>query len=117
MSIKKQALPIVIVLVAIGTVASMAAIQTSGSDTSLARKFVIVGHPGTSDRVSEDVRFESFGQTDFVVVPVPQPDKSSTYDYWIPLDEVSSMRVFDSKKDAKSYLDSSVRQIDLPSNR
>ena len=65
---------------------------------------MLVSQPGVRHSVHGDARFESVGQTDFVVVPMQQTDKTETYDYWIPLKDVSLLQVFHSKKDADDYI-------------
>jgi hypothetical protein len=104
MRIKKYVLPVLVSLVAIGTVASMAATNTPNSDSPLKGKFVMVSQPDVIHSVHGDARFESVGQTDFVVVPMKHTDTTVTYDYWIPLKEVSLLQVFHSKKDADDYV-------------
>ena len=104
MRIKNYALPVLVSLVAIGTVVSMAATNTLNSDSPLKGKFVLVSQSGVIHCVYGDARFESVGQTDFVVVPMQHTDTTVTYDYWIPLKDVSLLRVFHSKEDADDYI-------------
>ncbi len=104
MRINKYALPVLVSLVAIGIVASIAATNTPNSDSPLKGKFVLVSQPGVLHSVHGGARFESVGQTDFVVVPMQHTDTTVTYDYWIPLKDVSLLQVFHLKKDADDYI-------------
>lgn len=105
MKTKRYVLPVLISLVAIGTIASIAATTTPASDSPLAGKFVLVSQPGIINSVHENARFESVGQTDFVVVPMQHTGTTVTYDYWIPLKDVTLLQVFHSKEDANDYVD------------
>ena len=104
MNTKKLVLPLLVSLVTVGTFASLAATKTPMSDTPLDGKFVIVSQPGVIHGVHGNARFESVGQTDFVVVPMQHTDTTVIYDYWIPLKDVSLLQVFHSQEDANDYI-------------
>ncbi|TWU17806.1 hypothetical protein Pla52o_50210 [Novipirellula galeiformis] len=55
MSFPKYALPVLVSVVAIGTVASLAATNASNSESKLAGKFVLVEQPGVIFSVHEKV--------------------------------------------------------------
>jgi hypothetical protein len=100
----KYLMPVLVSLVAIGIVASFAATNTPNSEPPLKGKFVLVSQPGVMHSVHGNARFETVGQTDFVVLPMQHTDTTVTYDYWIPLKDVSRLQVFHSKKDADDYI-------------
>jgi len=89
-------------VVALGTVVSIAATQnTSRPSTSpLHGKSVIIEMDGVIFGVTENIRFETVGQVDYIVVPM-QHDVS--YDHWWRLDRVRGIKVFDSKESAIAH--------------
>lgn len=117
MNAKKHVLPVLISLVGVGTIGSLAATQTPTSDSPLDGKFVLVSQPGVTHSVHANARFESVGQTDFVVVPMQHTDTTVTYDYWIPLKDVSLLQVFHSKEDADDYIDRRDKRRQAASDR
>lgn len=98
MSINKCAMPVLVSLVAIGIAASFAATNTPNSEPPLKGKFVLVSQPGVMHSVHADARFETVGQTDFVVVPMQHTDTTVTYDYWTTLKDVAACRCSIRKK-------------------
>ena len=87
---------------AIGTVVSIAATQNASppSKSPLHGKAVIIEMDGVIFGVNENIRFETVGQIDYIVVPM-QHDVS--YDHWMPLDRVRGIKVFDSKESATAH--------------
>ena len=104
MTRKKHLFPVLISLVTLGIAASLAATKAPASNSPLDGKFVLVSQPGVIHSVHGNARFESVGQTDFIVVPMQHTDTTVTYDYWIPLKDVNLLQVFHSKEDADDYI-------------
>ncbi|QDT03325.1 hypothetical protein K227x_17070 [Rubripirellula lacrimiformis] len=104
MKATKHLLPVLISLVAVGTVASLAATKAPTSVSPLDGKYVVVSQPSVVHRVHGNGRFESVGQTDFVVVPMQRTSNANSCDYWIPLKDVSLLEVFNSKEDAGDFV-------------
>jgi len=69
---------------------------------SLAGKVVIIERDGWQVVVTENVRFSSVGNKDFIVFAMKQDDGRS-YDYWQKLDNVSGLKVFDNMADAMAH--------------
>ena|SRR5690606_36151386 len=92
-------------VVVLGMAASLAATTSPSSDSPLAGKIVLISQPRAIYGMHENVRFESVGQTDFIVVPIQATGETVTCDHWIPLKDVTLLRVFHSKADAKNYQD------------
>ena len=107
---KKRFLPVLLCITAVGAVASLAATTKPISNTSLDGKFVLIEQVGVINSVHGNSRFESVGQTDFVVFPMQHAGSTVTYDYWIPLRDVSLLRVFHSKEDADEYMKNREKQ-------
>ena len=117
MNTKKHLFPVLISIIAVGTVASLAATATPNSGSPLDGKFVLVERPGVISSAHGNARFESVGQTGFVVVPMQHTDTTVTYDYWIPLKDISLLRVFHSKEDADDYIERRDKRRQTQSNR
>lgn len=100
-----RTLPLLVTVVALGIAASFAATTSPATKSPLAGKFVVVSQPGVIHSFYENARFESVGQTDFIVVPMQYAEASGTYDHWIPLKDVNLLKVFHSKDEAKDYID------------
>ncbi len=99
---KRIALSIAASIVLAGVIGSVAATHatSSAADQRLAGKTVIVEAKGVTFGISENVRFESIGQHDYVVVPVQVGTTEAKHDYWLSLDQVLALRVFDSVEQA-----------------
>ncbi|TWU23511.1 hypothetical protein [Novipirellula artificiosorum] len=94
--------PFVFLAVLIGTVFSIAATQDvpHQGDSRFAGKAVIIQTEGVYFGVRDDVRFESIGSTDYIVL---SSRHDRTYDQWYRLDIVDELKIFDSKEEALSY--------------
>ena len=99
---KQIALSVAALVVLTGVIGSVAATHATSSpaDQLLAGKSVIVEAKGVTFGISENVRFESIGQHDFIVVPVQVGTTEAKHDYWLSLDQVLALRVFDSMEQA-----------------
>ena len=88
--------------VVLGTVVSIAATQNTSrpSASPLLGKSVIIEMDGVIFGVNENIRFETVGQNDYIVVRM-QHDVS--YDHWMRLDRVRGIKVFDSKESATAH--------------
>lgn len=91
-------------VVLLGILMSMAATNTEPSpqESDLSGKAAIVEREGWYIGVKQNVRFETVGTKDFIVVPMTQDD-STTYDYWMPLDKIVGLKVFDTLNDAQAH--------------
>ncbi|MCA9213973.1 MAG: hypothetical protein KDB27_12965 [Planctomycetales bacterium] len=94
----------ILTVVLLGTYMSMAATNSGPSpqEAGLSGKAVIVEREGWYIGVKQNVRIETVGTKDFIVVPMTQDD-SKTYDYWMPLDEIVGLKVFDKLNDAQAH--------------
>jgi len=99
---KRVALSVAALIVLVGVIGSMAAMHSTSSpaDQSLAGKAVIVVAKGMDLGISENARFESSGRHDYIVVPMQVSGTKATYDFWLSLDEVLALSVFDSMEQA-----------------
>lgn len=99
---KQIALSVAALVVLTGIIGSVAATHATSSpaDQRLAGKAVIVEAKGMTFGISENVRLESIGQHDYIVVPVQVGATEAKHDYWLSLDQVLALRVFDSVEQA-----------------
>jgi len=103
---KKYVLPVLISLMALGVAASRAATDSPSKESPLAGKFVLVSiRSQVFNNVYENVRFESVGETDFIVLPMRHGGTTVTNDYWLPLKDVTSLRVYHTKSDVDEYVE------------
>jgi hypothetical protein len=97
-----------IVVLAIGaSVVSISAQSTSTAPDSsnaphLAGKFVIIERDGWYIGVKANVRFASLGNKAFIVCPMDHSDGES-YDYWMPLESVNGLKVFERLEEATAH--------------
>ncbi|PQO28150.1 hypothetical protein [Blastopirellula marina] len=98
-------LPAIGLLVLLGALASLAATHEgeAKTDSPLAGKAVIIEMNGNYFGVKENVRFETIGSLDFIVVPMQYKNVAEHYDHWLRLDRVTGLKVFDSLDDAVAY--------------
>lgn len=98
-------LPAIGLLVLLGALASLAATHEGKAkpDSPLAGKAVIIEMDGIYFGVKENVRFETIGSQDFIVVPMQYKNVAEHYDHWWRLDRVTGLKVFDSLDDAVAY--------------
>lgn len=101
----RHTLPVLISLVLLGVAASFAATTNPSTESPLTGKAVVVSQPGVIHGMHENARFVSVGQTDFIVVPMQHAGTTVTYDYWIPLKDVTLLQVFNSKENAEDYIE------------
>jgi hypothetical protein len=99
---KRITLSVAVLVVLTGVIGSVAAthVTSSPADQRLVGKAVIVEAKGVTFGISENVRIESIGQHDFIVVPVQVGTTEAKHDYWLSLDQVLALRVFDSVEQA-----------------
>jgi hypothetical protein len=99
---KRISLSVAVLFVLAGVIGSVAATHATSSpaDQRLAGKVVIVEAKGVTFGISENVRFESLGQHDYIVVPMQVGTTEAKHDYWLSLDQVLALRVFDSMEQA-----------------
>lgn len=96
-------------LVAIAIFGSMFALAAGGDaatpgDSNLSGKYIILDVRGRNRLgVLENVRFDSIGKRDFVVVPLKHKESQRPFEYWAPVDDVTAMMVFASHEDATAY--------------
>jgi hypothetical protein len=99
---------IVIAILGIGAAVTSLNAQSNSTETisqdipNLNGKSVIIERDGWYIGVKEDVRFASVGQRDFLVVPMNHKDGES-YNYWIGLEKISGLKVFEKLEDAISH--------------
>ena len=92
----------VLCTILVGALASIAAINASSPSgiPDLEGKTVIIGRPGLPP--IQDVTLGVIGERQFLVMP-HKDDDGLTYDFWLPLDSVSALMVFDNMEDAVKY--------------
>ena len=73
------------------------------SDNPLDGKVVVI-NPSSISTHRKNARIEYLAGKAYVVYEV-KPGAGNLYDYWIAVDEISRMRVFDNMKDAQAALD------------
>lgn len=118
---KRVALSLTVLIVLVGVVASIAAMQGPSSPATgpTTGKTVVVVAKGIKLGIHENVRFESIGQHDFIIIPMDTGDTQAKYEVWLSLGEVDMLRVFDAREDAVAYLNAyvnrSTRREALPS--
>ena len=98
--------PLLIVIVLTGSIFVFAAGDTSSGvrESQLSGKYVILDVRGKNRLgVGENLRIDSIGKHDFVVVPLKQKESQRTFEYWAPVSDITSMMVFDSRDDAVDY--------------
>lgn len=66
-------------------------------------KAVIVEMDGIYFGVKKNVRFESIGNQDFIVIPMTSAAGGETFDNWWRLDRVTQLKVFDSMEAAVAH--------------
>lgn len=102
----KRHLPLSIaVILVLGAAFSVAATQSKRIDEAspLNGKSVIIEMKGAYFGVKENVRFESVGRLDYIVVPMNDAGANQSYEHWWRLDEVYAIKVFDSKEEALAH--------------
>lgn len=97
----------IVALASIVLLCSMTTAQTQTAPTAPEWSFdgrpVIIERKGVHFGVSERVKLvPSENSPQFIVIRM-NPNDSESFDYWQPLSDVSSIMVFDSLEDAKSY--------------
>jgi hypothetical protein len=118
---KRVTLSLTVSIVLVGVIGSIAAMQGPSSPATgpTAGKTVVVVAKGIKLGIHENVRFESIGQHDFIIIPMDPGDTQAKYEVWLSLGEVDMLRVFDAREDAVAYLNAyvnrSTRREALPS--
>ena len=64
---------------------------------------VIIINPTSRSTPRENARVADLGGKKYIVYPV-NPEKSQPYEAWMALEDVASLRVFESTEDAYDYL-------------
>ena len=101
---KRIATAATICLVLVGLLASIAATNADApSSVSHFEGKTVIVQGGPTLPPAENVRYGEVGKREFLVVPLTRDDGAS-FDYWLPLDRVSSLLVFNSMEDAFEYL-------------
>jgi len=92
--------------VVVGITVTMANTEATGnvSEHAFGGKPVIISGYGYLG-VSKKARFESVGTNSFVVVQV-EPKNGPKYDYWLPLDRLENIQVFENLEDANQWAES-----------
>ena len=65
-------------------------------------KVVIFDRDGWTSTVSENVRFTIIGQNSFLVFARLKSD-AEQFDYWVPLNTIKGLKVFDNLEDAMAH--------------
>jgi len=65
-------------------------------------KVLLFDRANWSSTISKDVRLVQIGDDTFFVYPNPMPNIEK-FDYWVPLDKIENIRVFNNEEDATSY--------------
>lgn len=118
---KRVTLSLAVSIVLVGVIGSIAAMQGPSSPATgpTTGKTVVVVAKGIKLGIHENVRFESIGQHDFIIIPMDPGDTQAKYEVWLSLGEVDLLRVFDAREDAVAYLNAyvnrSTRREALPS--
>ena len=109
---KRVTLSLAVSIVLVGVIGSIAAMQGTSSPTTgpPTGKTVVVVAKGIDLGIRENVRFESIGQHDYIVVPMDPGETQAKHDVWLSLGEVVLLRVFDSKEDAVAYVNRRTRR-------
>ena len=99
---KRTATAAVLCTILVGTAASIAAVNASSPAgiPDLEGKTVVLLRP--TYPLAQDVTLGVIGERQFLVMP-RKGDDGLAYDYWIPLDSVSGLMVFDDMEDAAKY--------------
>ena len=103
---KAVAVPLLIAIVVAGSIYTLAAddADARGVKSNLSDKYVILDIRGRNRLgLIENVRFDSIGERDFVVVPLKHKSSQLPFEYWAPVTDITSMMVFDSRDDAVDY--------------
>ena len=103
---KAVAGPLLIAIVMAGSIFAFAAGdgESAVGKSRLSGKYVILDVRGKNRLgVGENVRVDSIGKHDFVVVPLKQKESQRTFEYWAPVSDITSMMVFDSRDDAAAH--------------
>ena len=110
---KRTATATVLGIILVGAIASIAAINTGSPPgvPELKGRAVILNATDRYPPPAENVRYGIIGKREFIVVPVKRDDGTSC-DYWKPLDEVTSLRVFDNMEEAVKYHNARIRSRD-----
>ena len=97
---KRTATAAVLCTILVGALVSVAAINPSSPSgiPDLEGKTVIYGR----SLPTQDVTLGVIGERQFLVMP-HKDDDGLTCDFWIPLDSVSALMVFDNMEDAVKY--------------
>jgi hypothetical protein len=97
---KRTATVAVLCTILVGALVSVAAINAgspSGIPDLEGKTVIYLRSPPT-----QDVTLGVIGERQFLVMP-HKDDDGLTYDFWLPLDSVSALMVFDNMEDAVKY--------------
>ena len=99
---KRTATATVLGVILVGAIASIAAVNAGSSSVvpDLKGKTVVIVRPGYP--LAQDVTLGVIGERQFLVMP-NKGDDGLAHDYWIPLDSISGLRVFENMEDAAKY--------------
>ena len=84
--------------------AALMAVAASSPESVMNQKAIVVDVNGVYFGVQENVRLEETNGQSFVVVPRnPGKRDQASYEYWVPMNRVDGLRVYESREDAIEY--------------